>query len=117
MWLHQYDFRTFWDKGCVSHELADVWSRTRKVAADAIQTVVFQNNLQKPVHVYYAPWRLPEEYSGEAPPGGSLKVDAADGEVLHVYSKRSGGKLVAKRMVTGSSVQRVNLGKRRGAEL
>jgi len=118
MWLFQYDYRTPWRKGCTQVELADRLGRIRKAAAEATQTVVFNNNLQKPVYIYLVPeWGRPEEYLGEAPPAGNFTVDSADGEVLHVYSRRSGGRLVSKRMVLSNSVQRVNLGRRGRSEL
>lgn len=118
MWLFQYDYRTPWRKGCTQVEFADRLGRIRKAAAEATQTVVFNNNLQKPVYIYLVPeWGRPEEYLGEAPPAGNFTVDSADGEVLHVYSRRSGGRLVSKRMVLSNSVQRVNLGRRGRSEL
>mmetsp|Transcript_98540 Transcript_98540/g.275243 ORF Transcript_98540/g.275243 Transcript_98540/m.275243 type:complete len:376 (-) Transcript_98540:167-1294(-) len=111
MWLYQYNFRDQWKRGCTSIELADDLGTIRKAAAEVPQSVIFQNNVKKPMYVYNAPDRRPELYIGEVLPGGNLTVDAADGDVLHVYNKQRGGKLVTKRNVLANSVQRVNLGK------
>eukprot|EP00930_Biecheleria_cincta_P048716 TRINITY_DN33993_c0_g1_i1.p1 TRINITY_DN33993_c0_g1~~TRINITY_DN33993_c0_g1_i1.p1 ORF type:complete len:382 (-),score=63.87 TRINITY_DN33993_c0_g1_i1:141-1286(-) len=120
MWIYQYNYRDSWKKGCTSIELADELEQSGKAAADVIPKVTFANNAKKTtLHVYLASVRqrgyvdgyTPGRYLGAVEPGESNTFETVEGDVLLLYNKQAGGKLIKEYSVKANAIQRVNMGK------
>jgi len=120
MWLYQYNYRDFWAKSCTTIELADSFGKGGQAAAEERPKVEIANNARKAtVHLYLATFRSrgyvdghsPGEYLGAVAPGASMAVESNDGDVLLVYTKLRGGKLVREYSVKADAFQRFSVGK------